>query len=94
MPDARSKSNSIGLKKNDYRGETTTLCAGCGHISIGSQIITAAFELGIKPERIAKISGIGCSSKSPAYFMNRSFAFNGLHGRMPSIASGAMLANR
>lgn len=94
MAHARSKTNAIGLKKTDYRGEETTLCAGCGHISIGSQIITAAFELGLQPEQVVKFSGIGCSSKSPAYFLSRSFAFNAVHGRMPSVASGAMLANR
>lgn len=94
MAHTRGKTNAIGLHKNDYRGDDTTLCAGCGHISIGSQIITTAYELGLQPEKIVKISGIGCSSKSPAYFLNRSFAFNALHGRMPSVASGAMLANR
>ena len=94
MKRTRSKTNAIGLKKNDYQGGDTTLCAGCGHISIGSQIITTAFELGLQPEQIAKFSGIGCSSKSPAYFLSRSFAFNALHGRMPSVACGAMLANQ
>ena len=94
MARGNNNTNSIGLTKTDYRGKDTTLCAGCGHISIGSQIITTAFELGLQPEKIIKISGIGCSSKSPAYFLSRSFAFNALHGRMPSVASGAMLANR
>jgi len=94
MGKSSSNTNLIGLKKQDYKGNPTTLCAGCGHNSISSQIITAAFELGIQPEQVVKISGIGCSSKSPAYFMNRSFAFNSVHGRMPSVASGAMLANR
>ena len=94
MAKPSSNTNLIGLKKQDYKGSPTTLCAGCGHNSISSQIITAAFELGIQPEQVVKISGIGCSSKSPAYFMNRSFAFNSVHGRMPSVASGAMLANR
>jgi 2-oxoglutarate ferredoxin oxidoreductase subunit beta len=85
--------NVIGLAKNDYRGLDSTLCAGCGHDSISSQIITACYELGVKPETVIKLSGIGCSSKSPAYFMNRSFGFNALHGRMPSIATGALIAN-
>jgi len=94
MGKSRINTNLIGLEKQDYKGSPTTLCAGCGHNSISSQIITAAFELGLQPEQVIKISGIGCSSKSPAYFMNRSFAFNSVHGRMPSVASGAMLANR
>ena len=94
MVKSSSNTNLIGLEKKDYKGSPTTLCAGCGHNSISSQIITVAFELGIQPEQVIKISGIGCSSKSPAYFMNRSFAFNSVHGRMPSVASGAMLANR
>jgi 2-oxoglutarate ferredoxin oxidoreductase subunit beta len=85
--------NVIGLAKNDYRGLDSTLCAGCGHDSISSQIISACYELGVQPERVIKLSGIGCSSKSPAYFMNRSFGFNALHGRMPSIATGALIAN-
>ncbi len=85
--------NVIGLAKTDYRGLESTLCAGCGHDSISSQIITACYELGVKPETVIKLSGIGCSSKSPAYFMNRSFGFNALHGRMPSIATGALIAN-
>ncbi len=85
--------NVIGLAKTDYRGLESTLCAGCGHDSISSQIITACYELGVRPETIIKLSGIGCSSKSPAYFMNRSFGFNALHGRMPSIATGALIAN-
>ena len=85
--------NVIGLSKSDYRGEPSTLCQGCGHNSISSQIITACYELGIQPEKLLKFSGIGCSSKSPTYFLNRSFGFNGLHGRMPSLATGAMFAN-
>jgi len=85
--------NLIGLAKTDYRGSDSTLCAGCGHDSISSQIITASYELGLRPERVVKFSGIGCSSKSPAYFMSRSFGFNALHGRMPSIATGALVAN-
>lgn len=85
--------NEIGLNRADYRGATSTLCQGCGHNSISSQIIAACYELNIHPENIIKFSGIGCSSKSPTYFLNRSFGFNGLHGRMPSLAQGAMFAN-
>lgn len=86
--------NLVGLEKADYRGRPTTLCQGCGHNSISSQIVAACFEMSIKPERLIKLSGIGCSSKSPAYFLSRSHGFNSLHGRMPSIATGAMIANR
>ncbi len=88
------KTNRIGLTVLDYRGGKTTLCAGCGHNAISERIIDAFYEMGIKPERVAKLSGIGCSSKSPAYFMSRSASFNSVHGRMPSIATGAVLANR
>lgn len=86
--------NEIGLKKADYKGLPTTLCQGCGHNSISSQITSAFYEMSIKPEQVVKLSGIGCSSKSPTYFMNRSHGFNSLHGRMPSIATGTALANR
>jgi len=86
--------NEVNLTKQDYKGRPTTLCQGCGHNSISSQIIAACFELSIPPEKLVKFSGIGCSSKSPAYFMSRSFGFNSLHGRMPSIATGALVANR
>jgi 2-oxoglutarate ferredoxin oxidoreductase subunit beta len=86
--------NRIGLERSDYKGLASTLCQGCGHNSISSQIIAACFEMSIKPEQVIKLSGIGCSSKSPAYFMSRSHAFNGLHGRMPPIATGAVVANR
>ena len=85
--------NLVGLSKNDYRGAPTTLCAGCGHNSISNQIIAAAYELNVVPEEMIKLSGIGCSSKSPAYFLNRSFGFNSLHGRMPSVATGAMFGD-
>jgi 2-oxoglutarate ferredoxin oxidoreductase subunit beta len=85
--------NLAGLMKADYKGRPTTLCQGCGHNSIASQIIAACYELDIQPESIIKFSGIGCSSKSPAYFLGRSFGFNGLHGRMPSLATGAMFGN-
>src|SRR6184192_181310 len=88
------KQNRIGLHVIDYRGGKTTLCAGCGHNAISERIIDAFYEMGIKPERLMKLSGIGCSSKSPAYFMSRSHSFNSVHGRMPSVATGAQLANR
>jgi 2-oxoglutarate/2-oxoacid ferredoxin oxidoreductase subunit beta len=88
------KTNRIGLTVIDYKGGKTTLCAGCGHNAISERIIEAMYEMGVQPERVAKLSGIGCSSKSPAYFMNRSHSFNSVHGRMPSVATGAMLANR
>ncbi len=88
------KTNRIGLTVIDYKGGKTTLCAGCGHNAISERIIEAMYEMGVSPERVVKLSGIGCSSKSPAYFMNRSHSFNAVHGRMPSVASGAMLANR
>jgi 2-oxoglutarate ferredoxin oxidoreductase subunit beta len=87
------KTNVIGLSVIDYRGGKTTLCAGCGHNAISERIIDAMFEMGVKPERVIKPSGIGCSSKSPAYFMSRSHSFNAVHGRMPSVATGAVLAN-
>jgi 2-oxoglutarate ferredoxin oxidoreductase subunit beta len=93
MAGATSQVNAVGLTKNDYRGLPTTLCQGCGHNSIGSQIVAAAYETDLVPEKVVKFSGIGCSSKSPAYFLNRSFAFNSLHGRMPSLATGALFAD-
>ncbi len=89
----KSGVNAIGLTKSDYRGSPSTLCQGCGHNSIASQIIAACYELDIHPEEIVKFSGIGCSSKSTTYFLNRSFGFNGLHGRMPSLATGALFAD-
>jgi 2-oxoglutarate/2-oxoacid ferredoxin oxidoreductase subunit beta len=85
--------NAVGLSKNDYRGNPTTLCQGCGHNSISNQIISALYEMNINPDSIAKFSGIGCSSKSPTYFLNRSFGFNGLHGRMPSVATGGLFGD-
>src|SRR5437764_9252653 len=88
------KTNRIGLQILDYRGGKTTLCAGCGHNAISERITEAFFDMGIKPERVMKMSGIGCSSKSPAYFMARSFSFNSVHGRMPSVATGGLLANK
>jgi 2-oxoglutarate/2-oxoacid ferredoxin oxidoreductase subunit beta len=88
------KTNRIGLAVLDYKGGRTTLCAGCGHNAISERIVDAMYEMGVQPERVAKMSGIGCSSKSPAYFMSRSHSFNSVHGRMPSVATGAILANR
>lgn len=86
--------NKLGYTKKDYEGTISTLCAGCGHDSISAAISEACFELNIEPHMVAKISGIGCSSKTPAYFLNSSHGFNSVHGRMPSIATGANLANR
>ena len=86
-----SSVNFAGLTRNDYRGAASTLCQGCGHNSIASQIVAACYELNIVPEKLLKFSGIGCSSKSPTYFLLRSFGFNSLHGRMPSLATGASL---
>src|SRR4051812_15426605 len=90
---AAPKTNRVGLTVLDYKGGKTTLCAGCGHNVISERIIEAFYEMGIAPERVAKVSGIGCSSKSPAYFLSRSHSFNSVHGRMPSVATGAVLAN-
>lgn len=90
---SRAQVNLVGLTKNDYRGNPSSLCQGCGHNSISSQIISACYELNIVPEKVVKFSGIGCSSKSPYYFLNRSFGFNGLHGRMPSLATGALFGD-
>ena len=92
-PSPPQKVNRIGLEVAAYKGNKTTLCAGCGHDAITSQIIKAFFEYGIDPYTVAKMSGIGCSSKTPAYFLGKSHGFNGVHGRMPSVATGAMLAN-
>ncbi len=88
------KQNRIGLELTQYRGSKTTLCAGCGHNAISERIIEACFELGIKPDQVLKLSGIGCSSKSPAYFLSQAHGFNSVHGRMPSVATGALLANK
>jgi 2-oxoglutarate ferredoxin oxidoreductase subunit beta len=87
------KTNRLGLQAVDYRGAKTTLCAGCGHNAISERIIDAMYEMGVKPERVLKLSGIGCSSKSPTYFLGRAHGFNSVHGRMPSVATGALLAN-
>ena len=86
--------NKINFTKKDYEGALSTLCAGCGHDSISGAIAQACFELSVEPHRIAKLSGIGCSSKTPAYFLGNSHGFNSVHGRMPSVATGAYLANR
>lgn len=86
--------NLIGLTKNEYKGRPSTLCKGCGHDSISARIMTVAYDLSLKPSQVIKLSGIGCSSKTPAYFLSQSHGFNGLHGRMPSMATGATLANR
>jgi 2-oxoglutarate/2-oxoacid ferredoxin oxidoreductase subunit beta len=87
------KTNRIGLTVIEYKGGKTTLCAGCGHNAISERIIEAMFEMGVEPEFVIKPSGIGCSSKTPAYFMSRSHSFNAVHGRMASVATGALLAN-
>src|SRR5438874_9728764 len=88
------KTNRIGLSIAEYKGGKTTLCAGCGHNAISERIVEAMYEMGVEPEYVIKPSGIGCSSKTPAYFLSRSHSFNAVHGRMPSVATGAMLANR
>src|SRR6201993_3534606 len=88
------KVNRLGLQVIDYRGGKTTLCAGCGHNAISERIIDALYEMGVQPERVMKLSGIGCSSKSPAYFLSRAHSFNSVHGRMPSVATGALLGNK
>ena len=93
MTDKKEARNAIDLTRADYRGERSTLCPGCGHNTISAQIIMALFEMSIPPEKVAKFSGIGCSSKSPTYFLKQSFGFNGLHGRMPSLALGAAFAD-
>jgi 2-oxoglutarate ferredoxin oxidoreductase subunit beta len=86
--------NALGYTHRDYEGSISTLCAGCGHDAISSAIIQACFELSIEPHRVAKLSGIGCSSKTPTYFLGQSHGFNSVHGRMPSVMTGANLANR
>jgi 2-oxoglutarate/2-oxoacid ferredoxin oxidoreductase subunit beta len=93
-PEPGKKTNRIGLELQPYRGGKTTLCAGCGHNAISERIIDAFFEMGIDPRQVVKLSGIGCSSKSPAYFLGASHGFNSVHGRMPSVGTGALLANR
>ncbi len=85
--------NRIGLTRADYKGKPSTLCKGCGHDSISARIMSVAYDLSLNPTRVIKLSGIGCSSKTPAYFLSMAHGINGLHGRMPSLATGAMLAN-
>ncbi|MBE7466878.1 MAG: 2-oxoacid:ferredoxin oxidoreductase subunit beta [Planctomycetes bacterium] len=89
-----TSTNALGLGRGAYAGGKSTLCPGCGHDSVTAQIIAACYELNIPPHRVAKFSGIGCSSKTPGYFLSRAQGFNGTHGRMPSIATGGLLANR
>ncbi|HEV3154247.1 MAG TPA: 2-oxoacid:ferredoxin oxidoreductase subunit beta [Candidatus Baltobacteraceae bacterium] len=86
--------NRLGLTRDVYKGLASTLCAGCGHNSITNNLIKALYDYGVDPYKLAKMSGIGCSSKTPAYFVERAHGFNGVHGRMPSLATGAKLANR
>ncbi len=88
------KKNKVGYTRRDYEGKVSTLCAGCGHDSISAAIIEACWELDVQPHRLAKLSGIGCSSKTPDYFLGNSHGFNTVHGRMPSVLTGANLANR
>jgi 2-oxoglutarate ferredoxin oxidoreductase subunit beta len=88
------KTNALGLEREAYKGGKSTLCPGCGHDSISNQIISIAYDLGIEQSNVIKLSGIGCSSKTPAYFLGGSHSFNSVHGRMPSVATGATLANR
>jgi len=90
----QSPVNELGLTSKEYEGSLSTLCAGCGHDSVSGAIIQSCFELAIPPHKVAKISGIGCSSKTPTYFLGKSHGFNSVHGRMPSVATGANLANR
>jgi 2-oxoglutarate ferredoxin oxidoreductase subunit beta len=90
---ASRRVNEIGLSRADYKGQPTSLCQGCGHNSISSQIIAVAHELSLRPQEILRLSGIGCSSKSPAYFLGQSHGFNSLHGRMPSVGTGALMSN-
>ena len=86
--------NDLGLTRRDYEGSVSTLCAGCGHDSVSAAIVQACAELSLPPHKFAKVSGIGCSSKTPSYFLSHSHGFNSVHGRMPSVATGANLANR
>src|SRR4030095_7989103 len=88
------KGNRIGLEPVAYRGSKTTLCAGCGHNAITERIIDSFYDLGIDPSQVIKLSGIGCSSKAPAYFLSSAHGFNSVHGRMPSVGTGAVVANR
>jgi len=92
-PAPAPKVNLLGLEKTEYKGANSTLCNGCGHDSISARIINAAWDLGLDQTQVVKFSGIGCSSKTPAYFLGHSHGFNGVHGRMPSVATGALVAN-
>ncbi len=94
IPAEQRKQNRLGLTLPDYQGSASTLCAGCGHDSITNQVIRAFFEMGVQPHMVVKMSGIGCSSKTPAYFLSKAHGFNAVHGRMPSISTGAVLANK
>jgi len=94
VPPPPKKVNRIGLEVLNYKGSKTTLCAGCGHNAVSERIVECFYEMGIQPWGVAKFSGIGCSSKSPAYFLGLSHGFNSVHGRMPAVATGALLANR
>lgn len=89
-----SRKNEAGFHKADYEGRISSLCAGCGHDSINASIIAACYEMNVEPHKIVKLSGIGCSSKAPAYYLNNSHGFNTVHGRMPSVATGAAMANK
>ncbi len=93
-PQPGKKTNRIGLELVNYKGGKTTLCAGCGHNAISERLVEAFYEMGVDPQQVIKLSGIGCSSKSPAYFLGTSHGFNSVHGRMPSVGTGAVLANR
>src|SRR5260370_12110579 len=86
--------NRAGLSRDSYKGAATTLCAGCGHNSITNHMIKALYELGLQPHMLAKMSGIGCSSKTPAYFVQAAHGVNGVHGRLPSLTTGPLLPNR
>jgi 2-oxoglutarate ferredoxin oxidoreductase subunit beta len=93
-PTPPPKVNRLGFEITSYKGNKSTLCAGCGHNAISERIIEACYEMGVEPHRVIKLSGIGCSSKSPAYFLGSAYGLNAVHGRMPSVATGALLANR
>lgn len=90
----KQKKNKVGYYKSDYEGVISTLCAGCGHDSISASIVQACYEIDLEPHNLAKLSGIGCSSKTPAYYLKNSHGFNSVHGRMPSVATGANMANK
>src|SRR5919205_2815306 len=91
---AEAKLNRINLSEKDYEGAASTMCRGCGHDAISASVMRAYFESSIDPRKVVKLSGIGCSSKTPAYFLSQSHGFNGVHGRMPALATGVMLANQ